>query len=300
MLRKLHLSLIARHSIRHGIRGGAGLVALFTTLVLGLGLSECVLRPVEEARQLDSRMFDHVDEGQKDMIRLQAKGAVIKAGRKAIDWAVDPSPDQLDYLTTDKPVIVSAILVLLLLVTPFLSCLAGFNQTAGDISTKGLRFLLIRTERPNIFFGRFIGTYFFSVAVYALLFTVLTLYCALRVDVHPAGDMALWFIQGFFRLAIFSLPYIALCALVSCAIDSSFGALVISLLLAYIVPLLVTIGSAATPAIRYGQYLTPWGFKYWLFQPVASAQLWGGIGAMCAFTAGVLWLGNRYFSKRDL
>jgi hypothetical protein len=116
------------------------------TLVVGLGMANCVLSPVEGARQLDSSMYDHMDPARKAMIRQEANGAVIKIGRKAIDWAVDPSETQLDYLTTDKPVLISAILVLLLLVTPFLSCLAGFNQTAGDISTRGLRFLLIRTE----------------------------------------------------------------------------------------------------------------------------------------------------------
>ncbi|MEZ4368864.1 MAG: hypothetical protein R2939_21680 [Kofleriaceae bacterium] len=144
---------------------------------------------------------------------------VLKIASKAIDFAVDPAPGQLDYLTRDNPALVSAILVLLFLVTPLLSCMGGFNQTSGDIASKGLRFLLIRTERPNIFLGRFLGTFLFSAVVYLMLFAILALYMAAKINVHPTGDMMMWLGQGYVRLLIFSLPYVALCAWISCAID---------------------------------------------------------------------------------
>ena len=47
MLRKAHLNLIAKHSLKHGIRGGAGLVSIALTLLIGLFLAQCAVGPLE-------------------------------------------------------------------------------------------------------------------------------------------------------------------------------------------------------------------------------------------------------------
>ncbi len=301
MLRTPHLKLIASHSVRHGIRGGSGLIALLLTLILGLILASVVISPLEAIDQSAAEVSGYGDlsASDRDAMRERMNVQVISVTRKAIDWAVDPTPEQLDYLASDHPAAVSAILVLLILVTPLLSCLGGFNQTSGDIASKGLRFILIRTERPNIFIGRFIGTYIFSAVVYLALFAILAIYMAVKIQVHPTGDMMLWLASGYLRLLVFSLPYIALCALISCAIDSAFGSLTIALLVVYLFPLVVKLGSGINANVAYLQYLTPWGYKWWLFEPLGGRFL-GGIGVMVAFTAGFLFLGFKHFSKRDL
>jgi ABC-type transport system involved in multi-copper enzyme maturation permease subunit len=309
MLRSAHLKLIAGHSVRHGIRGGAGLVSLALTLLIGLVLAYIVVAPLESIdqrieqtdRQLSAMGGKALTDAQKAEAHAQINEEVKKIAGKAIDFVVDPDEAQSDFLTQQKPAIISAILVLLCLVTPLFSCLAGFNQTAGDIATKGLRFLLIRTERPNIFLGRFIGTYLFTCAVNLALMLILSIYLAASVKVHAPGEMVLWMLGGYVRIQLLVLPYIAICALVSAAIDSGFASLVVALMLSYLFPLLVLLGSRmGSPKIAYGQYLTPWGYKYWLLQPVTSIEFWGGALVMCAFTAGVLWLGLSSFKKRDL
>ena len=249
MLRKPHLHLIAGHSVRHGIRGGAGLVSLLLTLVLGLVLASVVVAPLEQAERMAATRGGDTAE-----VTAKVNAEVITIARKAIDWAVSPSDAQLDYLTRDHPAMVSAILVLLFLVMPLLACLGAFNQTSGDIGTKGLRFLLFRTERPNIFVGRFIGTFLFGAVTFASLFAILALYMSLKVHVHAPGEMMLWLLQGYARLLVFSLPYVALCAWVSCSIDSSFGSLMVALLVAYLLPLLISIGSGINDGVHYLQY----------------------------------------------
>jgi len=293
--------LIARHSLRHGIRGGAGLVSIALTLLIGLGAANCAIGPLEGAQKQVDVMVDHsqIDAADRAAAKDRASQGVVKIASKAIDWAVDPSADQLHYLTEEQPAMVSAVLVLLFLVTPLFACLGGFNQTSGDIATKGLRFLLIRTERDNIFIGRFVGTYLFSAFVNLMLFLILAIYMVAKVKVHPASDMFLWIMQGYLRMMIFTLPYICLCAWISCAIDSSFGSLAISLLLAYVLPLVIGVGASVEPAVRYGQYITPWGYKYWLLEPFGGTLL-AGIGIMLAFSAAFLFLGHRYFTQRDL
>ncbi|MBS1118239.1 MAG: putative rane protein [Deltaproteobacteria bacterium] len=305
MIRQAHLKLIAGHSVRHGIRGGAGLVSLFLTLVIGLVLASIVISPLDAVDQQIERMDrsetgGHMTEADKAEARQRVNLEVVRIAGKAINWVVEPSSEQLDYLTSQQPAIVSAILVMLFLVTPLFGCLSGFNQTSGDIGSKGLRFLLIRTERQNIFIGRFIGTYLFAALVNLALFLILALYMAAKVKVHPSGDMVLWLGQGYLRVMLFTAPYIAICAWVSCAIDSPFGSLVIALMAAYMFPLIVGRGASLYASVGYLNYLTPWGWKYWLLEPVASAHFLGAAIAMLAFCAGFLFLGLRYFKKRDL
>lgn len=293
MIRRRHLELIAGHSVRHGLRGGAGLIAILATLVIGLVMASIVISPLE-ALQRHGAMPPPGS--------LEAESftkEVLDIAKKAIGWAMGASPAQVDYLVVQKPALISAILILLMLVAPSCACLGAFNQTSGDIGTKGLRFLLIRTERQNIFLGRFIGTALFMCAVFAVLFIVLGVYVVAKIDVHPKGDMLLWLAGGYVRLVLFALPYMALCAWVSGAVSSPFGSLVLALVFAYVWPMFVAIGSQTQAAFSYAQYLTPWGFKWWLF----SERAWMvGLGAvvMLAFTAVLVLLGLRHFTKRDL
>jgi hypothetical protein len=293
MIRRRHLELVAGHSVRHGIRGGAGLIAILATLVIGLVMANIVISPLEVLAR-DGHLASAASLTQDEVGR-----EVLGIAKKAMGWAMGASQAQVDYLVSDKPALISAILILLMLVTPSCSCLGAFNQTSGDIGTKGLRFLLIRTERQNIFLGRFLGTALFMFAVFAALFAVLGMYVAAKIDVHPKGDMLLWLAGGYLRVIIFALPYMALCAWISGAVSSPFGSLVLALVFAYIWPLFVMIGSRTQPAFSYAQYLTPWGYKWWLF----SERVWMvGLGAlvMLAFTAVLLLLGLRHFGKRDL
>ncbi len=303
MLRRAHLSLIARHSLRHGIRGGAGLVSIALTLLIGLFLAQCAVGPLENVdKRVDfaaDRAGPNIDNDTRSAAKRQANDQIVKIAVQGMKFAMDPSEEQLDYLTEDKPAMVSVMLVLLFLATPLFACLGGFNQTAGDIGTKGLRFLLFRTERSNIFWGRFFGTLGFTALVNLLLFAILTIYMVAKLNVHPKGDMVMWMLQGYFRMLLFTLPYVALCAWISSAMDSAFASLAISLLVAFFLPLFLGVGGSFEEAVKYGQYVTPWGFKYWLLEPL-GAKLFGGIAAMGGFTALFLFLGHRNFTRRDL
>lgn len=302
MLRKEHLNLIARHSLRHGIRGGSGLVSIALTLLVGLFLAQCAIGPLERVDKGIDQTADRtpgIDKDQRDYAKRKANEQIVKVAVKGMEMAMDPSPDQLDYLTEDKPAMISVMLVLLFLATPLFACLGGFNQTAGDIGSKGLRFLLFRTERSNIFWGRFFGTLGFTALVNLLLFVILGIYIAAKIKVHPTGDMMLWLAQGYLRMMVFTLPYVALCAWISAAMESAFGALAISLLVAFFLPLFLGIAGSFEDVVKNAQYITPWGWKYWLLEP-PGPRFFVGLAVMFAFSAVFLFLGHRHFNRRDL
>jgi ABC-type transport system involved in multi-copper enzyme maturation permease subunit len=303
MVRKEHLSLIAKHSLRHGVRGGAGLVSIALTLLVGLFMAQCAVGPLESAdKTIDfavDRSRGKIDDNQRAAAKKEANQQLAKLAVGVMKLAIDPSDKQLEYWTEDKPAMVSVLLVLLFMAAPFFACLGGFNQTAGDIGSKGLRFLLFRTERSNIFWGRFLGTLAFTAVVNLVLFLILTVYLVAKIKIHPGGDMALWMLQGYLRMMIFVLPYVALCAWISAAQDSAFASLAIALVIAFFVPLFFGIASGMQEQVKYAQFLTPWGFKYWLLEPIGP-KLFAGLGAMAGFTSLFLWLGHRTFNKRDL
>lgn len=302
MLRKEHLSLIARHSLKHGIRGGAGLVSIALTLLVGLFLAQCAVGPLERVDKSVDQAADRtpgIDKDQRTFAKQKANEQIVKIAVKGMEMAMDPSSDQLTYLTEEKPAMISVMLVLLFLATPLFACLGGFNQTAGDIGSKGLRFLLFRTERANIFWGRFFGTLGFTALVNLLLFLILAIYIAAKIKVHPTGDMMLWMAQGYLRMMIFTLPYVALCAWISSAMESAFGALAISLLVAFFLPLFLGVAGSFEDVVKNAQYVTPWGWKYFLLEPMGGKFL-AGLAAMFGFSAIFLFLGHRNFTRRDL
>lgn len=292
MIRRAHLKLISTHCVRHSVRGGAGLIAILATLGLGLILAAIVLSPLDAVQAKAHAMGTTPDIG-------AASAEVIQLAKKVLGWAMGASDAQLDYLLSDKPAVISAILILLTFVTPLFACLAAFNQTSGDNASRGMRYLLIRTERQNIYLGRLLGTAAFTAVTEGILFAILAIYIALKVHVHPTGDMMLWLLGGYVRIVVFSMPYVALCAWVSGAIDSPFGSLVLALLIAYVWPLFVGIGSMNAAGVRYLNYLTPWGFKWWLFSE-QPAMVAAAFALMLAFTAAITVYGLGRFRKRDL
>jgi hypothetical protein len=288
-LRADHLRLIAASSVKHGIRGGAGLVFTLLTLVAGLSIAAMFITPIEA-------------------IQAKASGAppgqvlhqvVDELGKPAVQWALSADDAQVEYLTETKPAIVSAILVVLLFALPFLVSFGAFNQLAGDIQHKGLRYVLLRTERINLFFGRFLGTYVFTLIVLLVLTLILLLYLVFKTAFYPAGEVATWLLQGYLALALLALPYAALCAWISAATDSPFVSLVIGQLVIGFYPLFVYLASKSQPAARFAGYLMPWALKYDLLHH-SPARVGAAAVAMLGFTAAFLLLGARTFQKRDL
>jgi hypothetical protein len=286
-IRSGHLTLIARQNARYSLRGGTGIVFMLLTFFVGLMIAHIVITPAEVI------VKDAPDKAEA----LQM--VVDKLARPAIKWWIGASDAHADYLLTTKPALVSVVIAMLLTFLPFLVALGAANQTAGDIGSKGLRYLLFRTERANIFFGRFIGTYIFTLITLAMLMGVVFLYLAFKAKFYAVGDVAMWSLQGYVALAFFALPYVALCAWFSASSDGFFVALVLVLLVIIFVPLIIMIASIQFPNAKYAGYITPWPLRFELLHPEITHKL-GAAAAMVGFTAVFLFIGARHFQKRDL
>lgn len=292
-LRGSHVKLIALSAARNSVRHGSGLGFLFLALFAGLIVANAFISPVEDFHKVSPAT------GGGDDVRDLVDQVVEEVGKPAIRWALGMDEEQVEYMVVRRPAIVSAILLVLLILLPFLVSFGAFNQLTGDIRSRGLRYLLLRTERSNLFLGRFLGTYVFTVLVLFALVLVVLLYLVLKARFYPTGDVVAWMAIGFAALAVFALPYVALCAWISAASDSPFVSLVISQLVIGFVPLIAYMAGKVEPKLAYLSYAMPWGFKFKLLHP-AFVQFGGAALAMLAFTAVFLWLGAWSFQRRDL
>ena len=221
-------------------------------------------------------------------------GAKVTAGEKGAD--LDP---WTSFLLERRPALLSAIFLVLLFGMPFVISFLAFNQVTGDIQSRGLRYLLLRTERSNIYFGRFLGAAIFSTAVTAVIVGTITFYLGVKTRIYPAPALAGWAVHGFLALAILMVPYIAVCSLISASVDSPFLSLILAKLTIAGVLLLAILGSLAWKPAKYLLYVLPWGWQCYLLHPDPARSL--GAALACLVYAGVfLMLGYWRFERRDL
>ncbi len=311
-----HVRLIGWQWTRNAVRGGGGLVYLLAALFFGLMVAHMLITPIEGiiAQQQKKGItvsrqdtIEQIVDMAKPVIEwailgTKTKDEIIEAGTKPqppFGQKAEPEDPWSKFLLEDRPAILSVVFLILIFGMPFLISLLAFNQFSGDVQSRGLRYLLIRTERSNIYVGRFLGTALFSTLVIAAIVATITFYLGVKLEIYSAGALSLWGLQGFLALSVQMLPYIALCTLVSAVIDSPFLSLIVDKLIIGGVLLFAFLGGLAWEPARYLKYSLPWGLQNHLLHPDASH--WLGAGLAClGYTAVFFLLGYIRFQRRDL
>jgi ABC-type transport system involved in multi-copper enzyme maturation permease subunit len=263
-------------------------------------VASIILAPIEQVEQVDAAQ------------REAAIHGLVTLARTPVEWILlgsageDPSPELAaqrerwsSNLLHDRPAVLSAVFVILLFGLPFLVPFGAFNQTAGEIGNRGLRYLLLRTERANIFFGRMFATVLFTVLVLGLTVATISLYVGLRLNLYSAAEVFGWSLYGFGMLSVLALPYISLCAWVSACKESALASFAICELIVGGVLLVAAWGGAHNEYVGWFEYTLPWGIQNRLFAPDAP-QVLLAIGACLGYTAVFAALGYWKFTRRDL
>lgn len=318
-----HVRLISQYWTRFAVRSGSGLVYLMIVLIFGLSASNALISPIEMLMAEQERNMGHRDPNLIQEAILQLGKPVVKfvLGKKSLgDVAQEasgstpmmmspmmaPPPEDTSqegqwasFLLEERPAILSAIFLILIFGMPLAISFLAFNQTSGDVQSRGLRYLLLRTERSNIYLGRFLGTVVFSTGVIAFLIFTIVLYLGLKTRLYGASELLLWSVQGFYALSMLMLPYIAVCAMISACVSSQFLSLILAKLVIAGTLLFAVLGRMAWEPLKYIKFLLPWAWQNHLLHP--SFSHWGTAGLAClAYTAVFLMLGYRRFETRDL
>jgi hypothetical protein len=309
-----HVLLIASYSARNSVRGGIGLVFLLLSLSFGLLVAQAMLQPIDMAAvqfTKAARSGGQVTAADRQKATQRALTIITDQSKPVVKWMLTPSSDEpdaaasreaqqwTDYLLDDRPALLSAIFLILLLGWPLVVAFGAFDLYAGDIGSRQLRYQLLRVDRGSIYFGRLLGMTLTFVLVLSLLGLTVSGYMGMKLPFYSWSALLGWGAYGTVALIVVSMPYVALCAWISTCVNSAFASLTYASLVIAGVPLLAVLGAKATAAVGYVNYLLPWGFQTRLFhhEPLQVALAAGG----CALqTAVFLWLGHRQFTRRDL
>jgi hypothetical protein len=322
-----HIRLISLYWSRYAVRSGAGLVYLLVALVFGLSVAHILILPVEQLIIQQEREMGSIDPqvvrttiinigrpiaqwmlGQKTMKEIVEQNAAQQRAfmnnpNQSPPNETEQSNKDLDpwtfFLLEKRPALLSAIFLILLFGMPFVISFLAYNQVSGDIQSLGLRYLLLRTERSNIYFGRFLGTVIFSTAVIAIIVATITFYLGARTRIYPAMELIGWAAWGFVALSVLMVPYIALCSLISASVRSPFLSLVLAKVIIAGTLILALAGGIAWKPARYLLYILPWGWQCHLLHPAVTHWL-GAVLACFAYAAVFLMVGFYRFEKRDL
>lgn len=292
-----HVRLVAASWMRFSMRTGGGLMAIFLVLMSGLTVAHLFITPVEKVIEQAPEHGHTESEAAAQIAQIAQRPEIVDLVKNV----TDQDEDEVAYLLRDQPALLSVIWLILLMLFPFVTALGAFNQTAGDIGSKGLRYLLLRTSRTNVYVGRSLGTLYFSAASLLLLLVLVLMYVGLKLRLYEFSALLGSGSTAFFALLFLCLPYIALCGWLSSLFESAFGSLAVCLVAVGGPILLFKLLDTLAVAFDLGWLLRllPWGWKYDLLSGEIGTRLLA-YGVMLGFTALFFFLGMRHFRRRDL
>jgi ABC-type transport system involved in multi-copper enzyme maturation permease subunit len=235
------------------------------------------------------RIVDSVPGGGVDL-----DGEFAQAVASFVGGAVELSAESLTGTFRDHPPLLVAVFALSLMLTPLLAILLSSDQTATDIRTRHLRFLLLRTDRLSLFLGRAVGT----LAAFALAQALATaaVVAALGPSRVGGADGALYLFRGYATVLVLATPCVALMAALSALAAHAARGLMLAMALWVVLAIVVaTIGDD----VAFLGYGFPSAGKY-----RALSDRIADLGPIFAFqltyAAVALGLGFLVFRRRDL
>jgi len=281
-----HIGLLGAAYVKSTMTGGRGIAFLALFALLGGIIALVIINPMMEMMALVQAQFD---------------AEVADALSPVVSWWIGgdgPTDPRVAHLLMDKPAIISAILVILTGFMPFVTVAASANQLSRDIANKGLRYLLLRTERINILMSRFLGAWFVvSSSTFVLVMSV-GIYVGAAFDYVGFGDAVLWSLQGWGALTWVALPYVGLCSFISVAVPVPAVAGILAIVTTGVMPLMLNKLASEFNADWIAR-IDPWGWKYHMLDPTFGDVAVAG-AVLAVFALIPLSLAAVVFGRRNL
>jgi ABC-type transport system involved in multi-copper enzyme maturation permease subunit len=186
--------------------------------------------------------------------------------------------------------------------TPAFAILAACDQTASDLTSRYLRFLIVRVGRFEVYLARFLGAAtLVGVAQAAVGLTAIGLSLALDGGTRggDTGATLGYGLMATLSLVAYGTSFVALMAMLSAVIVNPALSAVAGLVGYVIFHLLVSLASDRSPMIGLARYLFPSGLKAQLLAPDLGAMTLGVV-AQPFYAAAFFAAGWFIFRKRDV
>lgn len=228
----------------------------------------------------------------------------------AAQWLANPEgnviigylfdPEVARSLFVGRSPTLSAFYLLAISTMPMFVLFAASDQTANDIGSLHMRFLIPRCHRGELFIARFFGACLLVALAYAAL-TVVALFLTLVVDsqINTLAVISDALLAGI-SLIVYAIPFIALMSLCSVIVGSA-GLSALVGICVYVVILVVVsvIGIKMPHAADTLAYMLPNATKPWFIQLNATDTIIGALLAMVYVTI-YCFIGWKLFQRRDI
>ena len=277
---------VCRFEVARRLRSVSGIVALVSLIiassVVGRQLAE-LGRALEEASTGD----------QSDAFRMMTEMVASMA-----DFPLETVRSALE---AHSPPLVGAF-AFLMTVMPLLALTMGYDQCAGDIDTRHVRYLAFRIDRTALYLGKLLGAWALISLTIAVAGISMAAYIKVRAGSIPSAADFVYVVRSIATVSLASLPLLALLGLLGTLRGRARGVALMAVLLwlglalasaaarfGLEIELLAQVLDALWPTNgRWDLILDDWGS-------------WGKSAAqVAAYTVVAVVLGLAHFRRRDL
>ncbi len=322
-----HVPLIAGQSIKQTLRSPAGVIMFIVIMFIGLFTAQLLLVPIEFVGKQTGQMGLEMDNDQLvEQIETSAVpllgrilkrvtgepvpkggglGALLQPQLQPQNMELKEDGTMLDaeawafFLIRKKPAFLSVLFLLFCMIIPAIVIFSSFNQISGDAKNRGLRYILMRTDRQSLFLGKLIGSIVVTFFFLLVLFAAIVTYVHIKLGLYPFQALIQWGLRGLIGFTIISIPYITLALTFSGIINAGAGSLGASLGLLVIIPLLGRLLSSIWEPLQFVSLLLPYKLSFFMFHPKGWAILMAVAGCI-GYTLLYGYLGMLYFKRRDV
>lgn len=282
------IGIIARFEVRRLMKSTGGVLAMALAFVIYFWLA------------LKLREWGAEAQGSSELQALKGAGGDAM-GKKlmegAVGWFIDLEPSTIGKMLQNHSPFGLVFFLVALAINPLISILATFDQTGGDISTRHIRFLLLRTDRGSLYWGKFLGAVVYYTIAMGVLVGIVGAFGILG-GAMP-GSEVLYLVRIWLTLSAGALPFIALNAFSNALSGSAGAAFGITFGYYGVVWLISAVGGWFNEALDKIAYLSPSAMKFNLGADELSV-----VGTAAAHMIGIgllaLILGNVMFQRRDV
>lgn len=275
--------IVFQHEMKRSLRSAKTLVLLIlyalATLISGM-------------------VFIAATRGLQDKLNESLKGqelppeALMQMKLGGLSAIFGKDEEQLKYLAS-MPLIVIFFAWFALFFLPLLTALIGFDQVSGELQTRSIRFVSLRSRRGSLLAGKVLSQLALLFGLTAIMNLAIFGYAALSIKDFPVGAGFAAMARFWALTLVYATTYVGVATLCSCLFKTpvfSFLTAVAYLFLTWVLALLAHLQN-----FGWLNYALPSHYQDGFFKADTMAVL-GSVGALCGFAA--LFLGLAYLALR--
>jgi ABC-2 type transport system permease protein len=194
------------------------------------------------AKQVTAKAEEQATERNLDQ---EDKAKVIAEAKKQFVGSLYAADDEaLTETLVAIPLVLLIVFSFSMRFVPAFVALMGFDQIAGEIGPRSIRYLVVRARRSSIMLGKFLAQFTVLGALMLITVAMMVVGGKLTTDEWELAQAALTFVKLWSASMVLAVPYLALTSLCSSIFRQAPVSLVFNLIVLFVIWFLALLGEA--------------------------------------------------------